>query len=261
MRKNQKSFFLIGFSLIFFLTIPMFLGLKYPSTITNLSVDNSINISSPDGSTFIRAVPSGPTVLDPVDCYETYGMDVIRQVVETLWFYNWTDPDLPRINMLAESETWKNSTALEVTLRQGVTFHDGSPFNALAVKWNIERMMYLFNHTGALSSFERVGAPHELFELTNGSAILADFEVTGTYTGIIHLAQPFTSLMDLFCTTPASMISPTAHVGDTQSFIDLSEGDLIGTGPYLYDDFIADTEVRFSRWDNYWGGLYHIKEV
>ncbi|MFW9972647.1 MAG: ABC transporter substrate-binding protein, partial [Candidatus Odinarchaeota archaeon] len=254
MSNKKASIFLIGCILVLFLTIPMFLVKKYPSALNNLSNDKSIKITSPGGYNFTRATPYNINMLDPVDSYSVSSDEVIRQVAETLWFYNWTDPALPRINMLAEGETWKNSTALEITLQQGVTFHDGTQFNASAVDWNINRMMYLFNHTGALASFEHVGTPHELFELPNGSAILAGFEVTGTYTGIIHLAHPFTSLMDLFCAIPASIISPTAHASNSQSFINPYTGDLIGTGPYMYDHFIADAEIRFSRWDNYWGG-------
>lgn len=250
MRKKTKIKYLIGFSLIFSLTIPIFNGIKWSANTSIFYTNNYLRSTSPEGYNFTRAVQSNPSTIDPVDCYTRQSQEIIRQVAETLWFYNWTDPDLPRINMLAESEIWKNSTALEVTLRQGVTFHDGTPFNASVVKWNIERMMDLFNHTGALASGEHIGNAHIIFELPNGSAILAGFEVTGDYTGIIHLAQPFTSLMDILSVGSASMISPTAHASD--AFIDLSTGDLIGTGPYMYDHYIADTEVRFSRWDNYW---------
>ncbi|MFX1479662.1 MAG: ABC transporter substrate-binding protein [Promethearchaeota archaeon] len=261
MSNKKKPKFLIGYCLILFLTISMFVGLKYPSTINNLSVDNSLKTSSPDGETFIRAMKNNPTTIDPVDAYDRSSIDVIRQVAETLWFYNWTEPGLPRINMLAESETWINSTALQVTLRQGVLFHDGTPFNASAVKWNIDRMIYLFNHTGAFGSGEDIGDPHSLFEGPDGSPRLVGFEITGTYSGIIHLTQPFTSLMDLFCFSAASMISPTSRAGDTTSFIDLSTGDLVGTGPYMYDSFTPDTEVRFSRWDYYWREPVYFNEM
>ncbi|UCD00591.1 MAG: ABC transporter substrate-binding protein [Promethearchaeota archaeon] len=242
---------IIILSLIIFLTIPMFQDLKWAINTSDCYSDNNIKIASPEEFNLTRAMYGSPLAIDPVDAWEGPSSMVIRQVAETLWFYNWSDPALPLINMLTESETWKNSTALEVTLRQGVLFHDGTPFNASVAKWNIERMLYLFNHTGTLPSGEP-GSSHVIFESPDGLPLLAGFEVTGTYTGIIHLTQPFTSLMDLFCSVPASIISPTAHAGHNASFINIATDDLIGTGPYMYDYYITDTEVKFSRWDNYW---------
>ncbi|MFX1596119.1 MAG: ABC transporter substrate-binding protein, partial [Promethearchaeota archaeon] len=245
---------IIILSLLLFLTIPMFQSLKWSTNTSDFYIDNNIRIASPEEFNLTRALlhtSGNDPVIDPVDCLDPSGAEVIRQVAETLWFYNYSDPALPRINMLAESETWKNSTALEVTLRQGVLFHDGTPFNASVVEWNIDRMMYLFNHTGTLPS-GNPGQCHHIFEGPDGSPILSDFEVTGTYTGIIHLAQPFTSLLDLFCSIGASMISKTAHAGHATSFIDITTDDLVGTGPYMYDYYITDTEIKFSRWENYW---------
>ncbi|NVM37991.1 MAG: ABC transporter substrate-binding protein, partial [Candidatus Lokiarchaeota archaeon] len=213
-----------------------------------------IEVEAPDYETFTRAALSGPTIIDPIDCWEQAGSNVIRQVAETLWYYNWTDMGMGRINMLAESQTWINTTALSVTLREGIRFHDNTPFNAEAVKWNIDRILYLCNHTGELTSEERTCTPASLYEDPEGNALIAGFEVTGTFTGIIHLTQPFSSIMDLMCFIAGAMISPTAHAGDEHTFIDLATGDLVGTGPYKYDEYIAEQEVKFSRWDDYWGG-------
>jgi len=49
----------------------------------------------------------------------------------------------------------------------------------------------------------------------------------------------------------SGMISPTAHAANEHSFLTLSD-DLIGTGPFKYDSFTPDVEVRMSRWDGYW---------
>jgi ABC-type transport system substrate-binding protein len=156
--------------------------------------------------------------------------------------------------MLAESETWLNTTALSVTLREGVRFHDGTPFNSEAVKWNINRLLYLNNHTGQLTSEERKGSPASLYEDPTGEPLLAGWRVTGTLTGVLLLAQPYSPVMDLMCYTAGVMLSPTAHTADEHTFIDLTTGDLVGTGPYKYDEYIAEQEVRFTRWDSYWGG-------
>ena len=211
-----------------------------------------IELTAPKGFTFVRAISGSPYSLDPVDSWDSISNSIINQVVERLWYYDWTDPNMSLINMLAASETWLNTTALEVHLRQDVLFHDLTPFNSQAVKWNIDRLLYLYNHTGEL--FGRPGFPHSLFEAPDGTPIISHYEVTGTYTGIIHLTQPFTSLMELMCYVSAGMISPSSH--NATSFIDVATGDLVGTGPFIYDEYIAETEVRFTRFDKYWGGPF-----
>ncbi|NVM35685.1 MAG: ABC transporter substrate-binding protein [Candidatus Lokiarchaeota archaeon] len=217
--------------------------------------------TTPDKEILIVGTPSGPTVLDPVDSWESPANDVIRQVAEPLWYYNLTDINMDRINMLSESEQWINTTALSVTLRKGVRFHDGTPFNADTVKWNIDRLLYLCNHTGQLSSEERRATPHFLYEDPTGNPLLSHVEITGIYECIIHLAQPFSSLMNLMCFTSSVMLSPTAHAEDATSFIDLATGRLVGTGPYMYDKYIAEREVIFTRWDEYWRDLAMFKEL
>jgi ABC-type transport system substrate-binding protein len=57
------------------------------------------------------------------------------------------------------------------------------------------------------------------------------------------------------------MISPTAHAEDETSFIDLFTGDIIGTGPYMYDYYTPDKEVVLSRWEGYWKNLAHFKKI
>lgn len=213
-----------------------------------------IELTVPKEFTFVRAISGNPYSLDPVDSWDGISNSIINQVVERLWYYDWTDANMSLINMLAESETWLNSTAIEVHLRQGVMFHDLTPFNSQAVKWNIDRLLYLYNHTGELVG--RRGHPHSLFETPDGRPLISHYEVTGTYTGIIHLTQPFSSLMELMCYVSAGIISPTSHAGDATSFIDLVDGDLVGTGPFKYDEYIAETEVRFTRFDQYWGGPF-----
>jgi ABC-type transport system substrate-binding protein len=45
-------------------------------------------------------------------------------------------------------------------------------------------------------------------------------------------------------------LSPTST--PAQEYIETIDGDLIGTGPFVYDYYIADTEVKFHRWERYW---------
>src|SRR5262245_5746864 len=43
---------------------------------------------------------------------------------------------------LAESWRWQNDRVFQLRLRKGITFHNGEPFEAAAVKWNIDRILH-----------------------------------------------------------------------------------------------------------------------
>ena len=89
---------------------------------------------------YIRSTSSGPHTLEITDSWDSASNDVLEQVVETLFAWDLTDTDLPRINLLAESYFWENLTTLHIKLREGVLFHDNTSFNAFAAKWNLDRL-------------------------------------------------------------------------------------------------------------------------
>ena len=98
---------------------------------------------------FIVGVNSGPDNLDPHYAWDIASSNVIDQVCEGLFAYNLSDPDMAIIPNLALSGTW-NPTGTEYTciLKQGVTFHDGAPFNADAVVFTWNRLSWALNATG-----------------------------------------------------------------------------------------------------------------
>ena len=127
----------------------------------------------PDRSTaYIRATSSGPHTLEIVDSWDSASNDVLEQVVETLFFYDLTDLDLPRINLLAESYFWENSTTLQIKLREDILFHDGTDFDADAAKWNLDRLQYLVNATGTNDG--EVAHTRSLWMFPNGTTPIMD---------------------------------------------------------------------------------------
>ena len=88
---------------------------------------------------FITSTSSGPSTLELVDAWDSASNNVLEQVVETLFSYNFSDLNLPRTNHLAYSYWWKDNVNLHIKLREGILFHDGTPFDAQAAKWNLDR--------------------------------------------------------------------------------------------------------------------------
>jgi peptide/nickel transport system substrate-binding protein len=197
---------------------------------------------------------SGPVDLDPVDSWDRASWDILTQCVEGLFFYNVSDPDLPLTPWLASDYTWVDSITLDISLRTGVTFHDGTAFNADAVIWNFRRLLHFMNHTGTLLGGLALAKIHSLFEFADGSPIIADVVKIGELLIQIQLNRPYTPILGLLAFTATGMISPPYHEaqGHLEAYIDTSSDKIVGTGPYEYVEYLTDDNVTFTDNPDYW---------
>jgi len=197
----------------------------------------------------------GPHNLDPTDSWDSASNDVIEQVVETLFTYDTrqfiVDETMPRVNWLATGYSWDiTSTILTVDIRTGVTFHDGTPMDAAAVAWSFNRFMYLMNHTSELPSDARAVKVHSLYEFSDGSPIIQSIIAVDVDTVVFTLTAPYAPILDAMCYISAGILSPAST--PATEIIDLETGHIVGTGPYKYNYYITDTEVRFTKFEDYW---------
>jgi ABC-type transport system substrate-binding protein len=203
-----------------------------------------------DNGTLILGVDSNPVSLDPVNSWDRTSKDIIDQVCEGLFAYDLSDASLPIMNMLAESYFWENSTTIQIKLREGVRFHDHTHFDAAAVKWNLDRLNFMINATGMLTSIKSIALTAPLYYFPGETIpIMNRTEIIGTYNITIYLNAEFGPFLDLLCHEACFMLSPasTPH----NRFLELYE-DLVGTGPFIYYSFTAGVGIRFSRWNYYW---------
>jgi peptide/nickel transport system substrate-binding protein len=224
------------------------------SGIINIVLFINIDFSPPQSEEppdFIIGTSSGPHTLELVDSWDKHSNDILYQVVETLFSYDLYDLDLPRINKLAYSYWWENSTILQIRLREGIIFHDGTPFNAEAAKWNLDRLQYLINATGTNPG--QVAHTQSLWMFPDGDRFIMNCTTTlGEFNITITLNGPYGPFLNTLAYINAGMISPTAHATDEKSFIDLTNGDVVGTGPFIFDRYKPNVDVTLSRWDKYW---------
>ncbi|MFX1594242.1 MAG: ABC transporter substrate-binding protein [Promethearchaeota archaeon] len=245
MRENDKK------KKIAIIILAVVLGASGVGNIVLGAMLGRIEIGAPAAKTLVWGMGASPPYIDPVDSWDSQANVVIRQCTESLWWYDYRDSDLPLIRVLAEDEEWVSTTQLRVTVRQGVYFHDGTPFNADAVIWNLERLEYLCNHTGALvAGVQRRTKTASLYEFPDGSPIIDHFTKINDSVFDIFLTAPFSDFLDIYAYVCGNMLSPTAHTAQAQRFITLKET-LVGTGPFIYESYVADTEVRFVKNENY----------
>ncbi|MHA1212126.1 MAG: ABC transporter substrate-binding protein, partial [Candidatus Heimdallarchaeota archaeon] len=205
----------------------------------------------------IVGVREGPVVIDPIDSWDSASNDVIAQVTECLWWYNLTDPDFPLEGLLATAWNYSASNLiLDVHIRESVYFHDGSILNATVVKWNLDRINYFINASGTLPPTTTPAFPKSMYFLPDGRSIINRSEVLDDYLVRIYLNDVFASFIPLMSYTGSAMISMVSHTAT--EYIDLATGDLVGTGPFVYDGYVVDTEVNFHAFENYWNGKANI---
>ncbi len=200
-------------------------------------------------TTLIFGTPTGITSLDPLGSWDSGSFDVIDQVAEGLFGYDFSDPNLPIIPKLAaDYGTW-NGNLYTVELKQGVEFHDGTPFNADAVKFTFDRLQYFMDNgmaaTGSLYEYY----DHETDQMKR---IINDVEIINEYTVRFHLDIPYSPLETLLALEGSFILSPTST--PAIDHIDTETGTLVGTGPFVYEYYDPGIQVSFRAFENYWNG-------
>lgn len=237
-----------------YIIIALLIGL-IASTVGNWYISSQFHKGNgpPIPNIFVVGTLWGPSELDPVYKMDYALEDVINQVCEGLFTHNLSDPNLGIIPLLAEDYwTWDSSgTRFTVSLRQNVSFHDGTTFNAEAVKWNFERINWFLNGTGTLNT--TLSQHHYLWEFGNGTVILDPYNpitINSDYNVTINLRNPNTIIESLLCHTSAVMLSPEST--PKNEYIPSGYGRIVGTGPFVYDYYLINKEITLHRWDNYW---------
>lgn len=160
---------------------------------------------------------------------------VTVNVYETLTFYNPPGSVETVSPKLATSwEASEDALTWTFNLLEGVKFHDGTDFNAEAVKFSIERTMEI----GLGAAY--IYAPVE------------EIEVVDDLTVRFHLS--FALPMDLVLSSGygAWIMSPTAVADKDSDWF--NEGNDAGTGPYTIQSYEVGQRLVISRFDDYWGG-------
>lgn len=227
-----------------------------------------------------------PDSMDPHVDYESFGAWILYNVYETLYTYSWdssaTDPLIPLL-ALNQPVISANGLNYTITLRSGITFHDGTPFNASCVKWNFERLLKIFYEDGPAwliaepilggESVEKVA----LSEGTSSTSFKSAFDdwVLNSNAVIVldetHirfvLERPYSPFLKVLAHPATSIMSPSfqlAHAsnpafsswgeygvgyGDYENYM---TNHTCGTGPYTLTNWIPDEYIELTQFSDYW---------
>lgn len=197
--------------------------------------------ASAQASSLTIASPQDPGSWDPIDTFLVNWASVATNIFDGLTYRG---PDLELVPGLAtEWEELDDGTRIRFTLREGVTFHNGEPFNAEAVKFTFDRLL---GDEGAQGPQRSNYTAIESVEVINGTTV--DF----------HLSEPDPVLLTKLAGYGAMIVPPEylAEHGD-----DHFNTHPVGTGPFKVVGYNPREDVQLEAFAEHWGGAPKLDEV
>ena len=208
--------------------------------IAGMALSVAFSASAQAGSLTI-ASPQDPGSWDPIDTFLVNWASVATNIFDGLTYRG---PDLELVPGLAtEWEELDDGTRIRFTLREGVTFHNGEPFNAEAVKFTFDRLLGEEGGQGPQRS--------------NYTAI-ESVEVIDDYTVDFHLNEPDPVLLTKLAGYGAMIVPPeylTEH-GDEHF-----NTHPVGTGPFKVVEYNPREDVQLEAFADHWDGAPKLDEV
>ncbi|MEG4234866.1 ABC transporter substrate-binding protein [Microcoleus sp. Pol11C3] len=170
--------------------------------------------------------------LDPADGYETLSGQLLRNLGDTLYTYeSGTTKLIPHL-ATAMPKVSQDGLTYTVPLRQGVIFHDDTPFNAAAMEFSLQRFI------------KNGGSPAMLL-----SDAVESVKATGEYELTFKLKKPFSAFTSLLTFSGMCAVSPKAYEIGQGKF---KPDTFVGTGRYKLAKYGSDS-LKFDLFDKYWG--------
>lgn len=187
---------------------------------------------APMGDVLVIGTTDKVTVLDPADSYDFHTWEIHHNTMDTLLHYIPGTTDLEPGLATAMPEVSDDGLEYTFQLVEGVNFPDGTPFNAEAVKWSIDRVVAL------------EGDPNWLV-----TSFVDSVEVVDEYTVKFTLLSPVNYFPLLVATQPYSPISPNCYSQDEFD----ADSMCGGVGPYKITKWERDVEMVLEAYDGYPG--------
>jgi peptide/nickel transport system permease protein/peptide/nickel transport system substrate-binding protein len=181
------------------------------------------------GSIVRASMEVQPSSLDPITGTNGGDFRFLYPIYDTL--VDWDFATLKPVPKLATAWHFTDPKTFVMELRQNVTFHDGTPFNAEAVKFNLNRI-----HTDPKSNFKN--------DLNSVDSI----EITGPYQLTMKLNRPNSALPAILSERCGLMASPAAIQKYGADF----PRNPVGTGAWKFETWRDNEILSLVRNDKYW---------
>ena len=185
-------------------------------------------LSAAQAQTLRIALREDPDVLDPTLARSYVGRIVFAGLCDKLFDLN---EKLEIVPQLATSYEWADPKTLVLHLRQGVTFQNGEPFDAAAVKYSLER------HLTMPGSFRR-----------SEISTIDRVEIIDPATVRIVLKSPTAPLLAQFTDRAGMMLPPKATAAAGKDFSQHP----VCSGPFQFSERVAQDRIVLDKFPGYW---------
>ncbi|MCA1026663.1 ABC transporter substrate-binding protein [Cytobacillus kochii] len=201
-----------------------------------INQDADISSEPKSGGTLNIAYDSDVSNYDPILGNSGNDHALLYPVYDTLVGYN---ANLEAVPSLAKKWEMPDDHTIILYLEENVTFHDGSEFNAEAVKYNLERVL---------------SDESNISDLSNVKAV----EVIDNFTVKLILSRPDSSIILALSDRSGMMVSPKALEKYGEDF----SQNPVGTGPYKMKKWVRNGEIIFVKNQDYWqDSLPYLDEI
>ncbi len=190
--------------------------------------------------------------LDPGHETDGESFKVIDNIYENLVAYADTTTELVP-ELATRWEISEDGLTYTFHLRQGVTFHDGTPLDAEAVVFSLDRQ----REKSPPHPFHSVGGPYTYWQSMGMDDIVTDLRATDDSTVVFTLARRNAPFLANLAMGFAAIVSPTAARQHGEDFFKHPSG----TGPFRFVEWVKDDRIVLERNPSYWGAKPYLDRV
>jgi peptide/nickel transport system substrate-binding protein len=210
------------------------------------------------GATFTFGRGSDSVGLDPVNVTDGESLIVCRQIFDGLLDFTPESTDLAPALATEVPEPEEDGRSYTFSLREGVKFHDGEPFDAEAVVFNFDRWKDTKNeyHKGGGSQTSSFAYYAGMFGGFDDDSVIETVEAADEYSVRFTLKEPLAPFLRNIAMSPFGIASPKAIRENVEQFWQ----NPVGSGPFKFSSWKKGSEVRLEKNGDWWGTDIPVEE-
>ncbi len=203
-----------------------------------LAFTTALSLASAQSGTLTIATSADAPTLDPNLTFSGFAFGITNHIYDSLLTREADGSIKPRL-----ATSWKriSPTTWHFELRRNVKFHDGTPFNAQAVKFSVERL---------IDPDSKAAGAYVL-------SMIKSIKVIDNDTIEFTTADPFAPLLAHLTHPVTAIVSPTAAKARGKDF----GRSPVGTGPFKFTRWNSGNQIELEDNASYWGGKVKIQKL